>query len=91
MILKRPMLRGLFHDSFVGISSSYLGDEPVLVFDALNLFVIDDDTFVLELHSDSPPAVFTFALVKDFFDEQIIFMVTIRLIGATEPLIISTL
>jgi len=79
------MLQSFLHDRFVRIPSSDFGDEVIFPHDTLYLLVIH----AWEPHFGASPAEFAFALVEDRFDHEVVFVVSVRLVGMREPLVIS--
>lgn len=89
-IAERPVLPSLFQNLLVGISPPDFSDQMILVLNPDYLFMIHDYALTLKLHLDGTPAVFSFPLVKDGFDEQIILIILWLLLGLRlEPFVIT--
>ena len=78
------------HDIFVRISPSDLGYESIFLHDSLDLLVIHENAFCFKVHTNGSPTIFSFPFEKDGFNEEEVFIVTIRDIFGGTPLVIST-
>ena len=89
-ILKCAMFGCFFHDSAIWIGAPNLRKQPILFHYPDYLLVIHHYFFILpQPHLYRPEAIFRFALLKQFFDYQVILIVFIFFIGRSQPAVVA--